>query len=125
MPEWQPDGPYLRTVEAALVSHDVAQMNHYMLRSTETFSLKAGTLSPVGLKDRHRPQYFLEADTGDQRDETAIGHAEAFEAVYQAAMALPDEVRLHQLCCDDPRRMIAEKAWAEEDWDDFQQGGEG
>lgn len=40
-------------------------------------------------------------------------------------MALPDEVRLHQLCCDDTRRMIAEKARAEEDWDDFQQGGEG
>ncbi len=56
MPEWQPDGPYLRTVEAALDSHAVEQINHCLLRSTETFSLKAGTLSPVGLKDRHRPQ---------------------------------------------------------------------
>jgi len=110
MPQWQPDGDYVRRMDAALVSHKVAQINHYMLRSAETFSLKAGTLSPVGLKDRYRPHYFATADAGNERDEVALRYADAFDAVHSQIMSLPDVARLHALCCEDHRRLIAEKA---------------
>jgi len=110
LPDWQPRGPYMRMMSAAHVSHAVAQINHYMLRSAETYSLKAGTLSPVALKDRYRPRYFLAADSGEERDETALRHAKAFDVMHKAAMALPDVARLHKLCCEDHRRAIAEKA---------------
>jgi hypothetical protein len=110
LPEWTPDGPYLRKTAAGQVSFRVAQMNHYMLRSAETYSLKAGTLSPVGLKDRYTPRYFQAADSGEERDETALRHAGAFDAVFQAAMALPDVARLHALCCEDHRQAIVDKA---------------
>ena len=107
--EWRPEGDYLRTVPARLVSHRVAQINHYMLRSVETFSLKAGSLSPVALRDRYSLDYFAEADAGQEQDRSALRHAAAFDRIHAEAMALPDVARLHGLCCDDHRRMIAEK----------------
>lgn len=110
IPEWHPDGKYLRVVEPGLVSHSVAQINHYMLRSAETYSLKAGTLSPAALKNRYRPHYFAEANSGQDHDDSALRYAAAFDRVHGEAMALPNVARLHALCCDDHRRLIAEKA---------------
>jgi hypothetical protein len=46
VPSWNPDGPYIRRTPRGLSTHDVAQMNHYMLRSAESFSLKSGTQGP-------------------------------------------------------------------------------
>jgi hypothetical protein len=110
VPEWHPDGDYLRTLPRRLVSHAVAQINHYIVRSAETFSLKAGTLSPVARKDRYRPHYFAEANEGQEQDDSALRYRAGFDRVHAMAMALPDIARLHALCCDDHRRMIAEKA---------------
>jgi len=110
LPEWQPDGDYLRILGAGQASHATAQINHYMLRSIETYSLKQGTLSPAALKNRYVPKYFAEANQPDEMDDSALRHARAFDAVHQAALALPDVARLHHLCCADHLRMIAEKA---------------
>ncbi|HMS95450.1 MAG TPA: glycosyltransferase family 2 protein [Tabrizicola sp.] len=105
--EWQPDGEYLRRVGQDLVGFGVAQMNHYMLRSVETFTLKAGTPSPAALKDRYTQRYFDRANQGDQFDDSALRHGGAWEAVFREAMSLPEVARLHDLCCEDHRRMIA------------------
>lgn len=110
LPDWTPDGDYLRILGPEHASHATAQINHYMLRSVETFSLKQGTLSPVALKHRYGPKYFAEANAAQEMDDSALRHAEAFDAVHAAAMALPDVARLHQLCCADHLRLIAEKA---------------
>ena len=40
---WTPEGRYLQFVAPDDLDHSVAQMNHYMLRTAETFSLKQGT----------------------------------------------------------------------------------
>lgn len=110
--EWQPDGDYLRRMPQERVSHAVAQINHYMLRSVETYSLKAGTPSPAALKDRYTQSYFDRADEGAELDQTALRHSADWERVFREAMALPDVARMHALCCADHRRMIAEKALA-------------
>jgi len=110
LPEWQPGGGYLRVVDPVRVSHAVAQINHYMLRSAETYSLKQGSLSPAALKNRYVPKYFAEASQADEMDDSALRHAADFDAVHQAAMALPGVARLHHLCCADHLRLIAEKA---------------
>lgn len=107
--EWQPDGEYVRRIPAERVNHSVAQINHYMLRSAETYSLKAGTPSPAALKDRYNESYFARADEGDDLDDSALRHSADWEKVWREAMALPDVARLHALCCDDHRRLIAER----------------
>ena len=54
LPHWAPLDTHLTLMPEALVSHDVAQINHYMVRSAETYRLKRGTKSPVGLGNRYR-----------------------------------------------------------------------
>jgi hypothetical protein len=121
---WSPAGPrYMRTLAPPRGTHEGAQMNHYMLRSAETYSLKAHTLAPVGLSNRYTQTYFNDADAGREPDMSAFHYAEEFAAVQAAAMALPGVARLHKLCCADHLRLIAEKHGraVEEDqrWHDF------
>ena len=111
VPDWDVTGRrYLRRLPKALVSHEVAQVNHYMLRSAESFSLKAGTSSPVALADRYTNGYFQRADGGRMPDSSAFRYADEFEAMRARLMALPDVARLHALCCADHMAAICEKA---------------
>lgn len=107
---WRPMKGHMTVLPPSHVSHKVAQINHYALRSAETFSLKAGTLSPVALSDRYTKKYFDAAEAGTEVDTSAFRYADAFEAEYARAMALPDVARLHALCCADHIRAIVEKA---------------
>lgn len=106
---WKPDGKFVSKLPATLTTHAVAQLNHYMLRSEETFSLKRGTASPVALSNRYQQSYFDAADKGTELDASAFRYAEAFDAMHARAMALPDVARLHALCCADHIRAICEK----------------
>lgn len=108
--DWNPDGPYMRATPQAMTSHKVAQINHYMLRSEETFSLKYRTPSPVALRNRYTRWYFKRANSGEEMDASAFRYADAFAAVQAQAMALPDVARLHHLCCADHIRLICDKA---------------
>jgi hypothetical protein len=110
IPDWTPDGPYLRHVAAGGVEHSVAQINHYMLRSAESFSLKRGTLSPVAGVDRYTTAFWDKADRRDAQDTSALRYADDFARVRAEAMALPGVARMHYLCCADHVRLIAEKA---------------
>lgn len=101
IPDWTPDGDYLRRLPADLVRHHPAQMNHYMLRSAESFDLKRGTLSAVAGKNRYTESFFIRHNRNDVEDLSAMAHANAFDAVFAQAMALPDVARLHHLCCVD------------------------
>jgi hypothetical protein len=108
--KWNPDGPYMRTLPKDLVTHEVAQMNHYILRSAETFSLKANTLAPVSLTNRYTDAYVRRANRGDEPDSSAFRYAAEFAALHATAMALPDIARLHALCCADHLKAIFDKA---------------
>lgn len=109
VPEWDPDGPYLRHLPREVTTHDVAQINHYMLRSQESFSLKYGTRAPVALTLRYTDTYRRRADAVPEPDSSAFRYAEPFTELHAKAMALPDVARLHALCCADHLRLIAEK----------------
>jgi hypothetical protein len=110
LPHWAPLDSHLTLMPEALVSHEVAQINHYMLRSVETYRLKRGTKSPVGLSNRYRAQYFRTADAGCAVDISAFRYSARFDALYEQVMVLPDVARLHALCCADHVKAIAEKA---------------
>ncbi len=110
LPHWAPQDTHLTVMPEALVSHEVAQINHYMLRSAETYRLKRGTKSPVALGDRYRAQYFRTADAGRTMDISAFRYAARFDALFEQVMALPNVARLHALCCADHVKAIAEKA---------------
>ncbi|MFN7224909.1 MAG: glycosyltransferase family 2 protein [Paracoccaceae bacterium] len=110
LPEWTPDGDYMRRVPMERVSHATAQINHYMIRSEESFGLKKGTLSPVAGKDRYTDSFFDRYNRNEVLDDSALRHAAAFDAEHAALMALPDVARLHHLCCADYVARLAAKA---------------
>ena len=110
VPQWQPGGAYQRSLKEGLARHDGAQVNHYMIRSEETFSLKAGTLSPVAQTARYDATYHARAMRGDETDTSALRYAARFDGVRAEAMALPGVRRLHHLCCADHLIAIAQKA---------------
>jgi hypothetical protein len=110
VPGWRPRGEYLRALPGALTSHATAQINHYMLRSAETFGLKRGTLSPVALRDRYDDGYFARTDRNEELDSAALRHVDEFEEMRGLAMALPGVGRLHHLCCADHVARICARA---------------
>ena len=107
---WTPADDSLRILPEPLRGWDVAQVNHYMLRSVESFSLKRGTLSPVAGKDRYTDAYYEKAEQNAVEDRSALRHAAEFDGIHAEAMALPDVRRLHHLCCADYVRRLAAKA---------------
>ncbi len=110
VPQWEPWGDYLRRLSPALVTHAPAQMNHYMIRSDESFALKMGQLSTVGGKDRYTDDFKQKFNRNEAVDTTALRHTAAFDALHAQAMAMPGVRRLHHLCCADYVARIAAKA---------------
>ena len=76
-------------------------MNHYVIRSEESFDIKRGKPSASALKDRYTDQFYRARNRNGFKDITAYKYAESFDLIHAAAMALPDVARLHHLCCAD------------------------
>ena len=109
IPIWTPGGKYMRDMPPKLISHKVAQINHYMVRSEETFSLKHKTLSPVASRNRYTKSYYDRANSGEDPDASAFRYSDRYDTVQALALTIPDVARLHYLCCADHLRLIAEK----------------
>lgn len=110
VPRWTPEGDYMRRIGADLTSHATAQMNHYMVRSAESFALKRGTLSSVAAFDRYTDRYFETNDRNEVPDTSALRYAPEFDRVFAEAMALPQVAALHHRCCADYLERMAAKA---------------
>jgi hypothetical protein len=100
-PLWGPDGHSTRWMEGDLQSFAAAQINHYMVRSAESFEMKRGTASAAALRDRYTDAYFRRHDRNECFDDSVLDYAAAFDRVFAEAMALPGVRRLHDLCCAD------------------------
>lgn len=83
------------------ITHRFAQMNHYVLRTPESYGLKKGTPSATAGKNRYTDAYFRARDINTNRDLSALAWRDRFDALHAAAMALPDVRRLHHACCAD------------------------
>ena len=108
--DWHPDGDYMRRMSPGRQSHATAQMNHYMVRSEESFALKKGSPSAVAGKDRYTDAFFDRYNRNEAEDLSALVHAGEFDRLHAEAMALPGLARLHHLCCADYLTRMAEKA---------------
>jgi hypothetical protein len=78
-----------------------AQMNHYIIRSDESFDLKRGMPSASAHIDRYTDNFYRARNRNGIEDTSALRYATAFDPLYAAAMALPNVAHLHHLCCAD------------------------
>lgn len=91
----------VRFTAADEITHKTAQMNHYVIRSDESFDLKRGRPSASALKDRYTPQFYRARNRNGRRDASALAYEGWFDAVYAELCAVPGAMRLHHLCCAD------------------------
>lgn len=91
----------IRLLTQADINHDVAQMNHYVLRSAEHYAMKRGTPSASAFADRYTDDFFERRNKNGMTDKTALRFAPVFDQIHQTAMALPKVHQLHHLCCAD------------------------
>ena len=110
VPGWNPEAPYQRQTPRELTTHAAAQMNHYMIRSEESFALKRGTLSSAARKDRYTDGFYKLFNRNEAKDLSALRHAARFDALHAEAMALPRIRELHHLCCADYAERLAARA---------------
>ena len=81
------------------ITHENAQMNHYVLRSAEHFAAKRGTPAASTLKDRYTQHYYKTRNRNDTLDETAMLNEVAFDFAHESALELPMVAYYHHLCC--------------------------
>lgn len=92
------------------VTHRNAQVNHYAVRSAESFGLKRGTPAPASGRDRWNDAYWARMDRNDQPDRSALAHRQAFATAHAEALAIPGVRALHHLCCADYAARLAARA---------------
>lgn len=109
LPRWQPKDQYMRTVPRERATWRAAQINHYMVRSLDSFELKRGTPSSAAGKDRYTDDYLAAFDRNEIGDQCALRHGGRFDRMHAAAMSLPGVARLHHLCCADYVAALAAK----------------
>lgn len=125
----QPDGTVLdtfsrpknhpiRMLQHEQINHKVAQMNHYIVRTPDSYSLKHGVPCASALNDRYTDAFFEKHNRNGMVDKSALRFSVQFKIMHEAAMELPDLKRLHHLCCADYIRALNAKAGTDPTKDD-------
>lgn len=83
------------------ITHETAQMNHYVIRSDESFDLKRGQPSASALKNRYTDQFYRARNRNGRKDLSAMAFAKQFDRIHAEINAIPGVKRLHHLCCAD------------------------
>ena len=100
------------------ISHEVAQLNHYILRSKESYDYKKGSLAAGNLKDRYTDDFFARHNRNGMRDTSALRFMDRFAHVHADALALRDVLRLHHICCAEYVVALNENAGTDPEQDD-------
>lgn len=107
VPEWFPGAEYQRLTSRGLMSFRTAQINHYIIRSEESFALKRGTLSASALKDRYNETFYTRFNRNEAQDLSALRYGPRFDQAHAALMKIEGVRRLHHLCCADYAERLA------------------
>jgi len=103
-----PNEPPVRRLKLTDINHETAQMNHYVIRSDESFRMKMGRPSASSLKDRYTNRFHKRFNRNAKQEDTARRYDTQFDALYAQAMALPGIRKLHHQCCADYVRSLCD-----------------
>ena len=94
-----PENYPIRYIEQDQIDHEVAQMNHYIIRSKESYDHKRDIVTAAGFKIRYTDDFYKRYNRNGMRDTSAIRFQERFAQMHAEALQLPDVLRLHHICC--------------------------
>lgn len=107
-----------RYLEPDQINHEVAQMNHYITRTPDSYALKRGTPCASALRDRYTDHFFEKHNKNGMVDTSALRFSDLFKEFHAAAMQTPQVKKLHHLCCADYVRALNARAGTDPALDD-------
>ena len=109
---YDPNGPERKLTKVKWLSLAGAQVNHYVTKTLENFTYKAGTPCPARnfYFDRYNERFFLAHNRNEVEDRSALRFDDRFDAVMAKILAVEGVQRLHHLCCADLLSRMHEKA---------------
>tara|TARA_E500000305_G_scaffold81545_1_gene67351 strand:+ start:4711 stop:5706 length:996 start_codon:yes stop_codon:yes gene_type:complete len=108
MRRYDPEGSVQYT-KPQWITHEFAQLNHYITRTYESFALKMNKPSSAANRDRYTMRFFRDKNRNDEPDERALKYAPRFESAYAEVSAVPGVMRLHHRCCMDYLEALAKQ----------------
>lgn len=96
---YQPFAQPRMQTQVGQINHRFAQINHYVLRSLEDYSLKRRHLSASALKNRYTKSFFDFYNRNEAKDHTATRSNPACAARHDMYLADPTLSRLHHGAC--------------------------
>ncbi|MBU2865856.1 glycosyltransferase family 2 protein [Pacificibacter marinus] len=107
---FDPNGKPKMRVNPKWISHEGAQLNHYITKWFESFSAKSGTSSLYNrsAKNRYSMNFFERYNRNDGEDTSAVALKHRFQPVYDRLMAVPGLKALHHLNCAHYVKMLNE-----------------
>lgn len=106
---FDPDTNPKRLTKPPWITHENAQVNHYIIRSQENFEFKRGRPSASANVDRYSQAFFEKFNRNDEEDRKALAYADRFDPLYAQIRAIPGMEKLHQLCCAEYIAAMCEK----------------
>lgn len=106
---FHPNGNAMHMTVLPRISHKNAQLNHYIIRSDESFEFKRGRPSASARKDRYTDNFKKLHNCNDVTDLSALRFTKLLEPIYAEIIAIPGMARLHHLCCADYVATMCEK----------------
>lgn len=94
-----PENHPIRFLDQEQIDHETAQLNHYIIRSKESYNHKRDIPTAAGFKIRYTDDFYQRYNKNGMRDVTAARFQDRFAAVHAEALALPEVLRLHHICC--------------------------
>lgn len=94
-----PENHPIHFLEKEQIDHDLAQLNHYIIRSKENYDHKRDILTAAGFKVCYTDDFYERYNRNGMRDVTAPRFQEGFSQVHAEALELLDVLRLHHICC--------------------------
>ncbi len=98
---FHPDKRPMNATPRVEITHTVAEVNHYAVRTREQYALKKGRPSSTQGLDRYTDDFFRRFDRNEVENKSASTYHEAFVKHYTRLCDLPGVMRLHHLCCAD------------------------
>ncbi|SFK27364.1 glycosyltransferase family 2 protein [Celeribacter neptunius] len=98
---YHPNQSKISMTPAAWITHEYAQLNHYAVRTPESYALKRGTPSSAAGRDRYTEAFYRGKNRNEIEDDSALKYADRFDAVYEEITSEPKLMRLHHQCCMD------------------------
>lgn len=98
---FNPDSKAKMRVDSQWISHEGAQLNHYITKWFESFSAKSGgsSLYNKGATNRYSMNFFERYNRNEEKDTSAVALKDRFQPIYDRLITVPGLRALHHENC--------------------------